>query len=95
MYTRKYITGFLREKYKESMYYKLNDHCVFNRQEYYQNITEDLTHIRKTMSCSLDEALTEPKQIDVRIINLKYQFEQEAYKTLDNTDLEFIVDFEE
>ena len=94
-YTRKYITGFLKEKYQENMYYKFNDYCVFNTQEHYQNITEDLTHISKTIISSLDEPLEAPKQIDVRIINLKYQFEQEDYKTLDNTDLEFIVNFEE
>lgn len=94
VYTRNYITGFLKEKYQENQYYKLNDHCVFNTKTEYQNSIEDLTHVRKSMISSLNQELTEPKQINVRIINLKYQFEEEAYKTLTNTDLEFIVNFE-
>lgn len=94
VYTKDYITGFLKEKYQENQYYKFNDYCVFNTQSEYQNKTEDLTRVSKTMASSLDKELTEPKQITVRIINLRYQFEQEEYKELKNTDLEFVVNFE-
>lgn len=94
VYTKNYITGFLKEKYQENQYYKFNDYCVFNTQSEYQNNTEDLTRVSKTMVSSLDKELTEPEQITVRIINLRYQFEQEEYKELKNTDLEFVVNFE-
>lgn len=94
VYTKNYITGFLKEKYQENQYYKFNDYCVFNTQSEYQNNTEYLTRVFKTMASSLDKELTEPEQITVRIINLRYQFEQEEYKELKNTDLEFVVNFE-
>ena len=93
-YTKKYITGFLKEKYQENVYYKLNDHCVFDRKTEFENMTDDLTHINKTMACTLKDEMETPNQIQVRIINLKYKFDQEEYKTLENTDLEFVVNIE-
>ena len=55
---------------------------------------DDLTHINKTMACTLKDEMETPNQIQVRIINLKYKFDQEEYKTLENTDLEFVVNIE-
>ena len=46
-----------------------------------------------TKISSLNEELVNTKKINVRIINLKYKKEGQEEKKLENTDLEFILDF--
>lgn len=91
--TKSYIKGFLNEKYQENQISKFNDYCIFNTSSSYDNITNDLHRISKTMISSLNEELVNTKKINVRIINLKYKKEGQEEKKLENTDLEFILDF--
>ena len=41
----------------------------------------------------IKENIDDVKQINIIITNLRYQFVSSEYKTLGNTDLEFILDF--
>lgn len=93
--TKNYIRGFVKDKYQEKFFFKFVDYCIFNKNMQTQNITENLKKVSKTMSSSLNQEIVNPKKINIRIVNLKYQFEKSELKTLSNTDLEFILNLNE
>lgn len=91
--TKKYIVGFLDEKYGQKQFYHFNDHCIFTTSSLHDNITGDLKKVSKTITSSLNEPLINPKQINVRLINLEYQFENTTLTSPLTTDLEFMLKF--
>lgn len=92
-YTKPYIRGFVNEKYQEKLFFKITDYFYFEKICTHDNITENLNKVSKTLSSALKKELTNTKQINIRIINLKYNFENSNYKSLQNTDLDFILNF--
>lgn len=90
---KSYIKGFLNEKYQEKLFFKIKDHFIFTRRDTYDNITDNLSKVNKTISCSLTKEMSIPVEINVRILNLEYNFKNSEIKSLYNIDLEFILDF--
>lgn len=90
---KSYMKGFVKEHYQENAFYKLNDHSIFETRTSHNNITNNPKIFSQTIISSLKENIDDVKQINIIITNLRYQFVSSEYKTLGNTDLEFILDF--
>lgn len=91
--TKPYIRGFVKEKYNKNSFTKINDYTIFVKKASYNNITDNLKTVSQTITSSLKEEIGEPEQITIRIINLNYQFKASDNTILDNTDLEFVLNF--
>lgn len=94
--TKKYVQGFIKDKYNENgfnSFSKLNEHAIKTGLVQKNNTSEDLTNFSEIIYSPLTKEIN-PKQVNVRIINLRYQFEGKDKEYLPNTDLEFVVDFE-
>lgn len=91
--TKSYAKGFVKEHYQESSFTKLNNHSIFAARNYHNHIREDFKTFTQTISSSLTENIDTPKQINVVLTNLKYQFTSTEFKELEHTDLEFVLEF--
>lgn len=96
--TKKYLQGFVKDKYNErgfNSYSKFDENAI--RSGFYEKNnnynTEDLTTFSRTLYGALINEIN-PKQVNVRIINLRYQLGGKEKEYLPNTDLEFVIDFE-
>ena len=91
---KRYMKGLAKEKYGESNITKITDNSIYNSKAEHNNITNDLKNYSQTLTSSLNEDFNNPKQINIKIINLKYKLVSTEEKTLENTDLEFVLNFE-
>jgi len=91
--TKSYAQGFVKEHYQENSFTKLNDHSIFVARNYHNHIRENFKTFTQTITSSLNENIDTPKQIHIVITNLKYQFTSSEFKEVNNTDLEFVLEF--
>ena len=85
----KYMKGFLYEKYSETSYKNIPDHMVSIGREK-ENITQDLSIVSKTIATNLKST---PKQLTIRLFDLKYSINSQPEKSLGLDDIEFVINF--
>lgn len=91
--TKSYAKGFVKEHYQENSFTNLNNHSIFVARNYHNHIRESLKTFTQTISSSLNKNIDTPKQINVVLTNLRYQFTSSEFKEVEYTDLEFVLEF--
>lgn len=91
---KNYIKGFVKEKYQTNKISELNEHILYDTLTFYDNITNNSKIYSRTLTSSLKESLIVPEQIYIRIFNINYSFQNSSTKSIQNTDLEFILKFQ-
>lgn len=82
-----YMKGFLYEKYSETTFEKIPEHMVYKGRTT-NNITEDISIVSTTFATNLNSI---PKQINIRLFDLKYSINGKETKELGLDDIEFVV----
>lgn len=82
-----YMKGFLYEKYSETSFERIPEHMVCKGRTK-NNITEDISIVSTTYATNLNSI---PKQINIRLFDLKYSINGKETKELGLDDIEFVV----
>lgn len=84
-----YMKGFLYEKYSETSFERVPEHMVSTGRTR-NNLTEDISIVSTTFETNLKSI---PKQLTIRLFDLKYSINGKETKELGLDDLEFVVNF--
>ena len=91
----KYIKCFSKDKYNTFSSSTFSNHFIFELKQFKNpEIEISKKHIGQSIISSLNEPYSNPLKVTITLLNVKYKTINSEYKNIENTDFNFILNFQ-